>query len=90
MSDKEQESYAGIITMLIGVVVVVIGVVVGSIIKDNLIFVFSAIGGLIITALGAILMELESQTELFIAYVEDFVKPKQKTKKKKKTNKTEK
>ena len=84
MSDKEQKGYGwtGIAVMLSGSAVIALGMIAGLIIEDNLIFVISAVGGLIITALGAILMQLEAQTELFIAYVEDFVKPKQETKKK--------
>ena len=81
---KKQESHAGTMVMLSGTVMIAIGMIAGLIIEDNLIFAITAVGGLIITALGAILTELEAQTMLFIAYVEDFVKPKQETKKKEK------
>lgn len=83
MNNKKQKKYGGIITALSGTVIVGLGTITGLINEDNLISVISAVGGLILIVLGAILLELESQTELFIAYVDEFVKPKQKTKKKK-------
>ena len=90
MGNKEQKRYgcSGIITLLSGTFIISLGMVVGLILGDTLVVIISVVGGLIVVALGLILSELESQTELFIAYVEDFVKPKQKTKKKK-TDKTE-
>lgn len=93
MGNKEQKEtlcqMAGLIVAMGGIGILSLGVVIGLILGDNLFVIASVVGGLITVALGLILSELESQTGLFIAYVDDFVKPKQKTKKKKKTKKEE-
>ena len=78
---KSDRMKAGEIMCLSGIPIMVVGTILGICISDHIMIILTAIGGLIITALGLILDELESQTELFIAYVEDFVKPKDKVKK---------